>query len=126
MTPTAIIHPRSYVGMFDYGDVIAYILLVLQNMPPPGEDEEVPQTFQGENLTFEIKDIVRRALQGEEIPVKLASGNKLFSVCVCAALMIVCLDLSQKNPFYSILPEATLLSAVEEFAYGTHRGIVYK
>lgn len=82
MTPTAIIHPRSYVGMFDYGDVIAYILLVLQNMPPPGEDEEVPQTFQGENLTFEIKDIVRRALQGEEIPVKLASGNKLFSVCV--------------------------------------------
>lgn len=40
--------------------------------------------------------------------------------------MIVFLDLSQKNPFYSILPEATLLSAVEEFAYGTHRGIVYK
>jgi len=31
-------------------------------------------------------------------------------------------DLSQKNPFYSIMPEATLLSAVEEFAYGTHRG----
>jgi hypothetical protein len=31
-------------------------------------------------------------------------------------------DLSQKNPFYSILPEATLLSSVEEFASGTHRG----
>ena len=30
--------------------------------------------------------------------------------------------MSQKNPFYSILPEATLLSAVEEFAYGIHRG----
>ncbi|KAI9359835.1 hypothetical protein BD770DRAFT_362802 [Pilaira anomala] len=100
---TGIIHSKSYVGMFDYGDVIAYILLVLQNMPPP--DEEVPEgnTYTGENLTFEIKDIIRRAIEGEEIPVKLAS------------------DLSQKNPFYSILPEATLLSAVEEFAYGTHR-----
>lgn len=35
------------------------------------------------------------------------------------------LDLSQKNPFYSILPEATLLSAVEEFSYGIHRGKLY-
>lgn len=35
------------------------------------------------------------------------------------------LDLSQKNPFYSILPEATLLSAVEEFSYGIHRGKPY-
>lgn len=34
------------------------------------------------------------------------------------------IDLSQKNPFYSILPEATLLSAVEEFALGTHRGMI--
>jgi hypothetical protein len=63
--------------MFDYGDVIAYILLVLQNMPPPGDEDELPEKnqYNGENLTFEIKDIVRRALQGEEIPVKLASGN---------------------------------------------------
>lgn len=72
--------------MFDYGDVIAYILLVLQNMPPPGEEEEqdeeaeqrAQQALSGETLTFEIKDIVRRALQGEEIPVKLASGNSNF------------------------------------------------
>ncbi|KAK4509144.1 uroporphyrin-III C-methyltransferase [Mucor velutinosus] len=100
---TSIVHARSYVGMFDYGDVIAYILLVLQNMPPPGDEEEELDVQARENLTFEIKDIVRRALEGEEVPVKLAS------------------DLSQKNPFYSIMPEATLLSAVEEFAYGTHR-----
>ncbi|EIE86289.1 hypothetical protein G6F46_003831 [Rhizopus delemar] len=91
---SAIVHPRSYVGMFDYGDVIAYILLVLQNMSPPGVKD---------SLNFEINDIIRRATEGKEVPVKLAS------------------DLSQKNPFYSILPEATLLSAVEEFAYGIHR-----
>ncbi|KAI9262538.1 hypothetical protein EDC94DRAFT_671612 [Helicostylum pulchrum] len=100
---SAIVHARSYVGMFDYGDVIAYILLILQNMPPPDEEIQEGNSYAGENLTFEIKDIIRRAIEGEEIPVKLAS------------------DLSQKNPFYSILPEATLLSAVEEFAYGTHR-----
>ncbi|CAO0799494.1 unnamed protein product [Mucor circinelloides] len=103
VSDTSIIHARSYVGMFDYGDVIAYILLVLQNMPPPGDEEEELDGKARENLTFEIKDIVRRALEGEDVPVKLAS------------------DLSQKNPFYSIMPEATLLSAVEEFAYGTHR-----
>ncbi|CEI94059.1 hypothetical protein RMCBS344292_08282 [Rhizopus microsporus] len=97
VSETTIVHPRSYVGMFDYGDVIAYILLVLQNMPPPGDDEAQ------ESMNFEIKDIIRRAVEGREVPVRLAS------------------DLSQKNPFYSILPEATLLSAVEEFAYGIHR-----
>lgn len=32
------------------------------------------------------------------------------------------LDLSRKNPFYSLLQEATLLSAIEIFACGTHRG----
>jgi CBS domain-containing protein len=70
-----IVHARSYVGMFDYGDVIAYILLVLQNMPPPGENEDDQEEYSRENLTFEIKDIVRRALEGEEVPVKLASGK---------------------------------------------------
>lgn len=69
-----IVHARSYVGMFDYGDVIAYILLVLQNMPPPGENED-----ENEYLNFEIKDIVRRALEGEDVPVKLASGKFFFS-----------------------------------------------
>ncbi|KAI7900264.1 uncharacterized protein BX663DRAFT_518067 [Cokeromyces recurvatus] len=105
VTNSSIVHARSYVGMFDYGDVIAYILLVLQNMPPPGDEEESRlDEGKGESeLTFEIRDILHRALEGREVPVKLAS------------------DLSQKNPFYSIMPEATLLSVVEEFAYGTHR-----
>ncbi|KAI8061772.1 hypothetical protein BC940DRAFT_279338 [Gongronella butleri] len=82
---------KKYVGMFDYGDVIAYLLLVLKN--PSAEHSS----------SFEIQDIVQRAMNGKQVPVSLAS------------------DLSQRNPFYSILSEATLLSAVEEFACGTHR-----
>ena len=74
-TETSIVHPRSYVGMFDYADVIAYILLVLQNVAPPGEEEDLSR----EELTFEIKDIVRRAREGQEVPVKLASGKIIFS-----------------------------------------------
>lgn len=71
---TAIVHPKSYVGMFDYGDVIAYILLVLENVTPPGEEGD-GKDYTKEDLTFEIKDILRRAREGEEIPVKLASGK---------------------------------------------------
>ncbi|ORZ24199.1 hypothetical protein BCR42DRAFT_480167 [Absidia repens] len=87
---------KTYDGFFDYADVIAYILLVLRSTP---EDE---------SGSLEIRDIVKRALQGKQVPVSLAS------------------DLSQKNPFYSILPEATLISAVEEFSCGTHRVCVLK
>ncbi|ORZ21400.1 hypothetical protein BCR42DRAFT_448250 [Absidia repens] len=82
---------KTYDGFFDYADVIAYILLVLR------------KTSADEGSSLEIRDIVKRALQGKQVPVSLAS------------------DLSQKNPFYSILPEATLLSAVDEFSCGTHR-----
>ncbi|KAI8329167.1 hypothetical protein EDC96DRAFT_549177 [Choanephora cucurbitarum] len=90
--------PRHYIGMFDYGDVIAYILLVLHLKPgQEGQDDRVDPD------AFEIKDIVQRALKGQKVPVGMAS------------------DLSRKNPFYSILEEATLLSALEIFAYGTHR-----
>lgn len=85
---------KGYIGMFDYGDVIAYILLVLHR-----KKEKVDV----DSESFEIKDIVHKALQGQCVPVGMAS------------------DLSRKNPFYSILEEATLLSAVEIFACGTHR-----
>ena len=65
---TAIIHPRSYVGMFDYGDVIAYILLVLRKIKPNDDTKE--------DINLEIKDIIKRASEGKEIPVKLASGKR--------------------------------------------------
>ncbi|KAI9478297.1 MAG: hypothetical protein EXX96DRAFT_570319 [Benjaminiella poitrasii] len=87
-----------YIGMFDYGDVIAYILLVLHRKPGQTNSDDIVDPE-----SFEIKDIVHRALQGQKVPVGMAS------------------DLSRKNPFYSVLKEATLLSAVEVFACGTHR-----
>ncbi|KAL1934342.1 hypothetical protein VTP01DRAFT_6524 [Rhizomucor pusillus] len=88
--------PTDYVGMFDYGDVIAYLLLILTDQAPG-------QLQQSDSETVETMDIIRRAVRGQTVPVKLAS------------------DLSQKNPFNAILPEATVLSAIEEFACGTHR-----
>jgi hypothetical protein len=50
--------------MFDYADLISYLLIVLRKEIPP-EDES----------TLEIKELVRRAMDGERVPVKLASGN---------------------------------------------------
>lgn len=59
-----------YIGMFDYGDVIAYILLVLHRKPGPKDSND---SIDFESL--EIKDIVRRALQGQKVPVRMASGK---------------------------------------------------
>lgn len=61
-----------YVGMFDYGDVIAYILLVLHRRPGP-KDCNDPVDLE----SFEVKDIVRRALQGQKVPVRMASGKAI-------------------------------------------------
>ncbi|KAI8983936.1 hypothetical protein BDF20DRAFT_857104 [Mycotypha africana] len=94
-----------YIGMFDYGDVIAYLLLVLHKKPGQRSGKDTEKI---DPEAFEIKDIVRRALQGEKVPVHMAS------------------DLSRKNPFYSIMHEAKLLSAVEIFACGTHRLSILK
>ncbi|ORX49198.1 CBS-domain-containing protein [Hesseltinella vesiculosa] len=87
---------KKYCGMFDAGDVIAYILLVLKS------------SSVNDTGSLEIQEIVQRAMNGKQVPVSLAS------------------DLSQRNPFYSIMHETTLLSAVEIFACGTHRVCVLK
>lgn len=58
--------------MFDYGDVIAYILLVLHRKPgKEGSNDNIDPE------SFEIKDIVRRALEGQKVPVRMASGKSL-------------------------------------------------
>lgn len=63
-------HKGHYIGMFDYGDVIAYILLVLHRKPgQKGSDDTIDPE------SFEIKDIVHRALKGQKVPVGMASGN---------------------------------------------------
>lgn len=54
---------KTYRGFFDYADVIAYILLVLQSTPAD------------ESESLKIRDIVKMALQGKQVPVSLASGK---------------------------------------------------
>jgi CBS domain containing-hemolysin-like protein len=61
-----------YIGMFDYGDVIAYLLLVLHRKPGQKNSND---TIDPES--FEIKDIVHRALQGQKVPVRMASGKSI-------------------------------------------------
>jgi hypothetical protein len=61
-TPT--IHSgKSYIGCIDYADIIAYLLVVLQS------------STADESGSLGIQDIVKRALQGQSVPVSMASGN---------------------------------------------------
>ncbi len=71
---------KTYVGMFDYGDLMTYILLLLKKMEVPLEDQ-----------TMEMRDLIQRTRKSQNVPVKLASGkdkkNRIFSVryisCCC-------------------------------------------
>ncbi|OZJ03288.1 hypothetical protein BZG36_03753 [Bifiguratus adelaidae] len=86
---------REYVGMFDYGDVIAYLLLVLKRLKQKSE------TVSGEDP--QVLELMRRVGGGESIPVKLVS------------------DLSHKNPFYSKPYDTPLLEIVRMMSGPAHR-----
>ncbi|KAL1924921.1 uncharacterized protein VTP21DRAFT_4575 [Calcarisporiella thermophila] len=62
---------KSYVGMFDYGDVIAYLLLLLHRQEAPDQ-------------SLEVKELIQHALKSQPVPVKLASDlsrkNPFYSV----------------------------------------------
>jgi len=92
---------KTYVGMFDWTDVMTYLLIVLKK-----EDILEQQQKSDEEFTSEFNDLLKLAIQSQPVPVKLAS------------------DISQKNPFYSVLPETSLLQVVELFGSGTHRAVV--
>jgi CBS domain-containing protein len=83
---------NTYTGMFDYQDLVSYILIVFKKKVWKEEEENV-----------EIKEIIRRALHSEPVAVKLVS------------------DLSQRDPFYSVTPETSLLQAMDVFSKGIHR-----
>jgi len=115
--------------MFDYGDLITYVLIVLKRSNVSLSDDD--------DASLEIREIVKRAVAGQSVPVRLASGKQNIwnnekkkkkwadpppLPYLAYSPINRLLDLSRKNPFYSILPETTLLSVVEEFACGTHRG----
>ncbi|KAF9392667.1 cell separation during budding [Podila verticillata] len=83
---------KIYVGMFDYGDLMTYILLLLKKMQVPLKDQSV-----------EMRDLIQRTSRSQAVPVKLAS------------------DLSGKDPFCTVLPETRLGAVVHDFGTGIHR-----
>ncbi|KAF9326448.1 cell separation during budding [Linnemannia elongata] len=83
---------KMFVGMFDYGDLMTYLLLLLKKMDVPLEDQ-----------TMEMRDLIQRTSRSQNVPVKLAS------------------DLSGKDPFCTVLEETRLGSVVHDFGTGIHR-----
>ncbi|KAG0350701.1 hypothetical protein BC939DRAFT_441754 [Gamsiella multidivaricata] len=83
---------KMYVGMFDYSDLMTYILLVLKKMNVSAEDQ-----------TMEMRDLIQRASHSQNVPVKLAA------------------DLSGKDPFCTVIAETRLGAVVNNFGTGIHR-----
>lgn len=54
--------------MFDYGDLITYVLIVLKRSDVSIAGDE--------DASLEIKEIVKRAVAGQSVPVRLASGKE--------------------------------------------------
>ncbi|TPX55800.1 hypothetical protein PhCBS80983_g05009 [Powellomyces hirtus] len=81
-----------FVGMFDYRDVVTYVLV--------GLSKDIPLD---ESASMEFKELVRLARSREPVPVKLAA------------------DISHKNPFYSVLEQTHLLQVAELFSSTIHR-----
>ena len=68
-SPTSGIERRkSYIGMFDYGDLITYVLIVLKRSNVSLSDDD--------DASLEIREIVKRAVAGQSVPVRLASGKQ--------------------------------------------------
>lgn len=57
---------NSFIGMFDYGDLMAYILILLKKMDPP------------QDQTLEMRDLIQKANNSQSVPVRLASGTFFF------------------------------------------------
>ncbi|KAI8815556.1 uncharacterized protein EV422DRAFT_549255 [Fimicolochytrium jonesii] len=82
----------SYVGMFDYRDVVTYVLVGLS------KDLVIE-----EGASVELQEFVRRAREHQPVSAKLAA------------------DISNKNPYYSVMEETHLLQVAEIFASSIHR-----
>ncbi|KAF9580787.1 cell separation during budding [Lunasporangiospora selenospora] len=53
---------KLYVGMFDYSDLMTYILLALRKMEVPPEDQ-----------TVHMRDLIQKTTMSQNVPVKLAA-----------------------------------------------------
>ncbi|KAJ3168839.1 cell separation during budding [Geranomyces variabilis] len=81
-----------FVGMFDYRDVVTYVLV--------GLSKDAPMDA---SASMEFKELVRLARSHEPVPVKLAA------------------DISHRNPFYSVMEQTHLLQVAELFSSTIHR-----
>ncbi|ORY28706.1 CBS-domain-containing protein [Rhizoclosmatium globosum] len=90
----------GFIGMFDYRDLVTYVLEVFRKVPK----EEA--SFDAE---MEITDIIKRAsMDRTGVPIKLVS------------------NLSQQNPLVAVYTTTPLLTALQEFANNSalHRIVV--
>jgi len=75
---------KTYVGMFDYSDLMTYVLLVLKKMEIPLEDQ-----------SMEMRDLIQKTSRSQNVPVKLASGKNTAFVsivrmwCFCDPMSIL-------------------------------------
>ncbi|KAJ3182626.1 cell separation during budding [Geranomyces variabilis] len=81
-----------YAGMFDYRDVVTYVLVGLSKDTPIDA-----------SASMEFKELVRLARSHEPVPAKLAA------------------DISQRNPFYSVIEQTHLLQVAALFSSTIHR-----
>lgn len=96
--------------MLDFRDIVDYVLTVFhkKRLTPISEEE-----------TIGISEIVQRATSGESIPTEAIVGiHKPFPYN-----WIHVIDLSRKNPFYSVMMHSSLEAAVDIFSsnLGIHR-----
>ncbi|KAI9101263.1 hypothetical protein DFS34DRAFT_464154 [Phlyctochytrium arcticum] len=83
---------QIYVGMFDYRDVVSFVLIGLR------KDMVIDDTSPSQ-----LREVVKRARAHQPVPAKLA------------------VDLSHKNPFLSVMAETRILQIAELFSRGIHR-----
>ena len=97
----------SYVGMLDFRDLVDFVLLVSQA-------KGLEPIIEGEHVDF-ISRIVHSVPAGINIQVKDVSGP--------VSEDFTFLDLSKKNPFYSVMEESPLEVAIDILgsAQGIHR-----
>jgi hypothetical protein len=78
----------SFIGFFDYADAIAYLLIVLK------KDKKEMLDLSSQEGT-DLKQLLRCVLNQQPVPVRFVT------------------DMSLRDPFYSLLPESSLLQALE-------------
>jgi len=91
----------GFIGMFDYRDLVSYVLEVFHKVP-----KDATVSFDAE---MEITDIVKRAsIDRTGVPIKLVS------------------NLSQRNPLVAVYTTTPLVAALTEFANNSslHRIVV--